>query len=1173
MSTSMITPEIQTMNPPVTIMTLPPPRSGFLGHIIACIIGAGLDNLFRQVAIVALAAAAVDTFPSDKAQADKLSATYGSWALMLFSAPFILLAPLAGSLGDRLPKHRIIRAARIADIPIAALGILGFAIESPALMLTALTLLAIASTFFAPVKLAVIPELVEDQRLSQANGIVAAVTVLAILGGTILAICTDNIWLAYLCSFIGIAASPHATVWSLAIISGILCTIGVIAAYRIPPLPAQAPHTPIAMPWMVVRQIQAFNHNPGTWVPALALAGFWALGGAAFAGLSTLGHVVYGLSEAGTVGLFLALVVGMVIGSILAPRLITKAFPSGAPLVGALIAGSAFAMVGLTAWYDMSLAENLRSPAVVLGWLVVTGIGAGLWEVPVTVLLQQRAAPLQRNLVMSAVSVLGSLGTFIAAGAFQLLVLSGLSTAQAFLCCGIFTVVSALIISFYYRKQVAGWLLSFTVKLAYKVSVHGAEHLPTTGGCLVVCNHLSYSDGVILASHLPRPGRFLVYRQFVDMPVVGLFMRAAGVIPVAAEDSRRALLASIDAAVGAAQAGEVVVIFPEGKLTRSGQMDSFRSGLERIARRAHVPVVPAHLDGLWGTITSRAASRSWLRPFRSVSLRLGSALPSTTTAAEARHAVMELSYQTAQARANKDARTLGSATLTSMRRHPRRIAVRDAGGVLPIWQLVALARILIRRLCLPKDEKTVGVLLPPGRSGSLVNLALTLSGHTAINLNHTVGNTQLQRMCELANIRTIISAKPYLKRLGDLELKPRVALLDEIMATTSKIEVVIAAVGAYLKPIRWLDRAQSQDVATVIFSSGSTGDPKGVELTHQQLLANIRAVSEGLELNADSDVVLSPLPLFHSFGLVPGFWLGLTLGIPVASQPDPTDAKALGKLAESSRATFLLSTPTFIRNYLRRIEPEQFRTLRFAVAGAERCPVDLKEQFLSRFGATLLEGYGCTELAPVVSLNLLPLKRDGVNEVRHRDGSVGRPLPGLHIFTVDPETFEPLPVGAIGLLVVRSASRMRSYLNRNDLTEKAFMHGGYNTGDIGHIDSDGFVHITGRLARFAKIGGEMVPLDHVEIAVQAAVLSITHENSSIEIAVAAVSDSSRGERLLVLHTGFSGDWEKLLGTLDQLPSLWRPRARDVHQVDLIPKLGTGKRDLAAIKTIAASLGA
>lgn len=1182
MDASTVTTHPATPTSAAVMSALAQPR-GLAGHVTACVIGAGLDNLFRQVAIVALGAAAVANFPDDTEKAGKAAAAYGAWALMLFSAPFIVLAPLAGSLGDRLPKHHIIRMARLIDVPIAILGIWGFAISSPVLMLSALTLLAVASAFFAPTKLAVIPELVAPERLSKANALIAAATVVAILAGTCLAICTDEMALTWVAQHLGITLPAHATVLSLSLVAGILCLIGIIGAFRIPALPAMAPHTPIAMPWSVWRQVKSLNNNPGTWSAALALAGFWALGGAAFAGLSSLAQVTYGLGVTGSVGLFLALVVGMVIGSGLAPVLTARAFPAGLPLLGALLAGSSFIAMGWTAHEHETFFKTLGAAAqspenqalsasslkAVIFWLFMTGVGAGLWEVPVTVLLQERSIAGQRNLVMAAVTVLGSFGTFLAAGAFHALTSAGLTTAQAFMACGAFTIVMAIILAWHYRKQCAGWLLTLATNTAYRVRVSGAHNLPISGGCLVVCNHLSYSDGLILGAHLPRPGRFLVYRGYVEAPVIGLFLRAAGVIPVAAEDSRRALLASIDAAIEAAKSGEVVVVFPEGKLTHSGQMDVFRSGLERIASRAGVPVVPAHLDGLWGTVSSRSPKWSFPRPWRPVSLRIGAPLPSTTTAAQARAHVMALSYESAQARTDRDQRTLGGEALSHMRHHPLRPAIRDAGGVLSYWKLIAVARILAKRLSLADDERNVGLLMPPGRGGAMANLALAFLGRTAVNLNHTVGPVQLKRMCEMAGIRTIISATPYLKRIGDPGLSVRMVQLDELMKTTSALSVVGAALGAFLLPTSWLVRAKADDVAAIIFSSGSTGDPKGVELTHRQVLANITAVAEGLELSGERDVLLSPLPLFHSFGLIPGFWLGLVLGMPSAAHPDPTDAKALGNLAQASGVTFLISTPTFVRGYMRRIEPEQFKTLRFAVVGAERCPPDLKQAFRERYGAELLEGYGCTELAPTVALNLLPVVRDGVTELRSRDGTVGRPLPGLNVFTIDPESHEILPAGREGLLVVQSPARMRGYLGRTDLTEKAFVHGGYNTGDVGKVDDDGFVHITGRLARFAKIGGEMVPLDNVEQAVHQAVLTIVGADAAIEIAVASVTDEARGERLIVLHTGFTGDWEKLLASLEDLPALWRPRSRDVRQVEAIPKLGTGKRDLAGLKKLAA----
>ncbi len=528
---------------------------------------------------------------------------------------------------------------------------------------------------------------------------------------------------------------------------------------------------------------------------------------------------------------------------------------------------------------------------------------------------------------------------------------------------------------------------------------------------------------------------------------------------------------------------------------------------------------------------------------------------------------MHLSYDHAEARARRDRRTLGSAFLTSAMRRPFAPAVHEAGGAISNWKLAAVARAMIPLLGLARDEGTVGILLPPGRAGAIANVALALAGRTSVNLNHTSGVPQLARMCEIAGVRTIISSRLYLRRIGEPALTGRVVLVEDLLPRLGALAIARQALALFTLRGRLLGRGRPDDTATIVFSSGSTGDPKGVELTHRQVLANCASVADGLDLHRSQDVIISPLPLFHSFGLIPGMWLGLATGMTVASHPDPGDAKALGELAALTRATFLISTPTFARAYLRRVEPEQFTSLRFAVVGAERCPPDLKKQFRERFAVELLEGYGCTELAPTVATNLLDVHRDGERETRTREGSVGRALPGQQIFAVDPDTHEQLPPGKEGLLVVRSPSRMKGYLGRPDLTEKVFIQGGYNTGDIGRVDDDGFIFITGRLARFAKIGGEMVPLDNIEAALQ------TAAGDACEIAVAAIADESRGERLVVLHTGFTGSWDDLLKSLETFPALWRPKPRDVRQVEAIPKLGTGKRDLAGIKTLAAGADA
>lgn len=1140
---------------------LPSPR-GFSGHLVACAVGAGIDNVFRTAINVALSAIAVATI-ADAQLAEQQAQRYVLWTMLLFNLPFILCAPTAGSLGDRLPKHLLIRGARIADLGCVALGVAGLWLRQPYLLFAAMAGFATVSAFFAPVKLAVVPELVPHKRLASANGWLAGLTVLSILFGTALAAAGDQDLLRLATGAAKDADLHGLAVTMIGVVGLVLCAIGITGAWSIPRLTAQDPGAAILPPWAIGRQLAALHAAPGApgrWSPALGLAAFWSLGALAATGIPLIAAFIYHYTEAGPVaGLMIALALGMITGAVWAPKLMNEAHPAGLPIIGALVAGLALAGAGLHA-------ANGGSYQGFAVWLFLSGVGAGWWEVPLTVLLQERAEAHERNQVMSAATILASIGsvgiTLITMGLTDGWFGFTLSSTGIFIGVGLASATLAVAIGIIHRIQVGSWLVYAVVRAIWNLNVTGLEHVPKTGGCLLICNHLSYADGLALFAHLPRRGRFLIYRAFTQMPVIGPIVRIAGAIPVAAEDKRRALLASIDAAIAAAKAGEVVLIFPEGKLTRSGTMDSFRSGMERIAKGAGVPIIPCHLSGLYGTWMSRATVKDWPTLRRRVEVRIGAPLPPTTSAGEARAAVSILDHQAAADRAARCPDTLGAATLRLARRHPRALAVRDPQGSLPLWQALAIARALLPHLGLTPGERRVGILLPPGRAGTLVNLALALDGRTAVNLNHTAGPVQVARMCALAQVQTVISAGLYLRKIGDPEIPGRMVKVEELLPVVGKGAILTAAIINWLVPPRWLDPAKPDDVAALVFSSGSTGDPKGVQLTHRQILANCRSVVEALDLKPFTDVLLTALPLFHSFGLVPAMWLPLTKGLTIAATPDPNDGPAIGKMAAEAKATFTISTPTFVRGWMRRIEPEQFASLRLAVVGAERCPAELKVQFKAKYNAELLEGYGGTELAPTVALNLPTIQRDKETEVRSKEGSVGRPLPGLAAFTVDPATRERLPLGTEGMLIIRSPSRMLGYLDRDDLTAGVFHDGGYVTGDMGRVDDEGFVFITGRLARFAKIGGEMVPLDNVERLLQ------EKAGDACEIAVAAVADPTRGERLIVLHTGWTGDWETLFAALDGSPALWRPKSKDCKQVAEIPRLGTGKRDLAGIKRLA-----
>ncbi len=507
-----------------------------------------------------------------------------------------------------------------------------------------------------------------------------------------------------------------------------------------------------------------------------------------------------------------------------------------------------------------------------------------------------------------------------------------------------------------------------------------------------------------------------------------------------------------------------------------------------------------------------------------------------------------------------DRRTLGDAAAAGLRANALRLAVMDAGGRLTGLLAAGLADALRVRLRLTPDEAALGIVLPPGRGGMLANVACAWAGRTAVNLNHTAGAAQMAGMCQAAGLRTVVTSRIYRQRIKLPDLPVRLIDLEDVLPGIPRIEILARGLARLLTPA---PAADPDAVACLVFTSGSTGVPKGVELTHRQVLAQCDGIAAAFRARPD-DRACSPLPLFHSFGLVPGLWFPLASGLPLAAQPDPNDGAALAKLVETLRPTLLMGTPTFARGWMRRIEPAQAAGLRMTIVGAERCPAELRASWRERYGSPLLEGYGCTELAPVAAVNLPAFTKGRVTEERSRDGSVGRPLPGVHIAAVDPESGRVLPPGDEGLLVVWSPARMRGYRDRDDLTTAALCDGGYRTGDRGRVDADGFVTITGRLSRFAKIGGEMVPLDLVQEAVQGALLTA---GATCESAVAAVPDPTKGEKLVVLHTGWDGDWEALLTALPVAP-LWKPRAKDAKRVEAIPRLGTGKMDLAGIAALA-----
>jgi acyl-[acyl-carrier-protein]-phospholipid O-acyltransferase/long-chain-fatty-acid--[acyl-carrier-protein] ligase len=721
------------------------------------------------------------------------------------------------------------------------------------------------------------------------------------------------------------------------------------------------------------------------------------------------------------------------------------------------------------------------------------------------------------------------------------------------------------------------WLLTRTV---YRVRVAGLENVPKQGGALLVCNHLSFIDWLLVLAAQPRFIRFLVYAPYANRWGFRHLLRWAKVIPIDGSGGPRAILKALHAASGALAAGELVCIFAEGTISRTGFLLPFHRGFEQIVKRSAVPIVPVCLDQVWGSVFSFAGGKFfWKLPRHlpyPVGVAFGPPMLPTSSAAAVRLAIQKLSADWAVRRSD-ELLPVHRRFVRMAARHPFRPCVFD-----PLRpEGTSYGRALAGVVCFARwlrpvlgDEAMVGLWLPPGAGGVLSNAAIALLGKTPVNLNYTAGTDNVQSAIRQCRIKHVLTARKF---TGRMKLDPgpgvEVIHLEDVAGQIGKGQrflaflAVVLLPGLVLERLLGVHRHRLDDVATVIFSSGSTGEPKGVVLTHRNIAANAVSVIQAVQLRP-ADRLLGVLPFFHSFGYTVTLWTALQTGASLVYFPDPRAAKEIGELCKKYGCTLFVSTATFLRFCLKRCQPDEFASLRLLICGAEKLPPALAQEFEDKFGVRPLEGYGCTELSPVVSTNLPERVIDGVRYVLNKTGSVGQPIPGVAVKLVNPEDYaEEVPPGQEGLLLVHGPNVMRGYLGRDDLTRKVVLDGPwYITGDMARIDEDGFVFLTGRLSRFAKVGGEMVPLEKVEEELQALVGS-----SERVLVVTCVPDESRGERVVVLYTSLPehdprGLSRALAG--GGLPNLWVPGERDFCKVPELPVLGSGKLDLKRVKEMA-----
>jgi acyl-[acyl-carrier-protein]-phospholipid O-acyltransferase/long-chain-fatty-acid--[acyl-carrier-protein] ligase len=1123
-----------------------PTRSerGFWALIATQFQGAFNDNAIRKL-VVFLALAS--SLPHEKRN------TLVTAASALFALPFIFFSMYGGFLATRFSKRAVTIGVKLFEVAVMLFFAAALVQQSLYLGLAAVCLMGVHSAFFGPSKYGLLPELLPDPRLSWGNGILEMGTVVAAISGEAVA---------------GILAEHlHWSPLSGMLLFG-LTLLGLVTALGIDKVRPADPT--LRFEWnsfgAMWREITAIRKDRVLWLSLWGTTYFWFLAQLLDQNIMFYGSDVLHASESRIAILLAALGIGIGLGSVAAGYLSGNKIEYGLIPLGAL---------GMTV-FAMALSRpgwSFSHVAILLGTL---GFSAGFFLVPLNALQQHRPPTERKGGVLAASNLLSFVGVLFAAGAAALLMnVLNLGPHGVFLLSAVVTFAASAYVLYLLPDALLRLLLWLLTHTFYRIRVEGRANIPERGGALFVANHSAYVDALLLIAATDRPIRFIMYRDIYEHPLIKPFARVMGAIPISPSMGPRELITSLRGASEAVKRGEVVCIFAEGQMTRTGQLLPFARGFERIMKDVEAPIIPVALEGVWGSIFSFQRGRFfWKVPEHvpyPVTVSFGTPMHHTATALEVRAVVQDL-YSAAWAHRKRRMRTLGRSFVKRARSHPFRFALADGmTGAVSFGSALTRAIFLARRLRKTwEGQENVGILLPPSVPGALVNLAAFLCGRVPVNLNYTASDDVIASCARQCELKTVITSKAFLEKVK-LTVPGETVLLEEVAAKPGGGEKLLAALMAWTLPAGLLlktlgdgRRASLDDLATIIFSSGSTGDPKGVMLTHYNIASNVDQIGQTFALDG-KDRILGILPFFHSFGFTATLAMPAVLGVGVVYHVSPLDARAIGSLTREFGATFLLATPTFLLAYIRRCEPGDFGSIRFVMAGAEKLPDRVAQAFEDRFGVRPMEGYGCSECSPVVTVNTRDYRARGFRQIGGKRGKIGHPLPGMSVRIVDPETRVPRAIGEAGLLLVRGPNVMRGYLGQPEKTAAVLDDGWYATGDMAALDEDGFLQITDRLSRFSKIGGEMVPHVKVEDVLQD-VSGVTDR----VFAVTGVPDEKKGEKLIVLHTL---DEEPLKACLEKLataglPNLWVPRANQFFHVEAIPHLGTGKLDLRKIKEIA-----
>ena len=1071
----------------------------------------------------------------------------------VFIFPFFVLSALGGELADKFVKMTVARRLKFAEIFAACFAAAGFYMHSIPLLFVALALFGVVAALFGPVKYAILPDQLQVSELATGNALVEGATFLAILIGTI-------------AGGLFIAGASHMGWICLAVVG--LSILSWAFAARIPVSQPSAPDLPITVnPWTsTVHLLKSLYAEPRLWDGMVIVSWFWMVGAIVLSLLPALVKDGVGGTE-GVVTVCLAVfAIGIAAGSLVAAQLShvrpnLALVPIGAIVMGIVGLDLAWAIGSTVHGTDVTAAAFATSFAGVrmLADFFLFAVGGGLFVVPSFAAVQAWSAPSERARVIAAGNVLQA--AFMVAGSLLVAGLQALGLPVAWIFFGL-AIASFGSVWFVLNKWGREGVRDFGALLfraLFRVEVRGMENLPPSGTRMLIApNHVSLIDGPLLHATLPIDASFAVdtgiSKAWWAKPFLKLIKHYTmdPSKPLAARDLIK-LVAS----------GEPVVIFPEGRITVSGSLMKVYDGTAMIADKADAVVVPVRIEGAQRSYLSYLKNgeikRTWF-PKVTISIlppvklpvdpslkgktrrnAAGAALQDVMIDAMVKNAMMDHTLFEALAHAHRD-------------RDTGKPIIEDALGTsLTYRKMILGAQVLSRKLENGTTAgENVGVLLPNSAGVAVVFMALQTIGRVPAMLNFSAGPVNVLAAMQAAQVKTVLTSKAFIEK-GKLD-----KLISAIAGQASVVylEDVRAGIGS-LDKVRGLLAGsaprvarKADDPAVILFTSGSEGTPKGVVLSHRNILANAAQALARVDANAN-DKVFNVLPVFHSFGLTGGMMMPLLAGIPIFMYPSPLHYRIVPELIYQTGATILFGTDTFLTGYARSAHAYDFRTLRLVIAGAEAVKDRTRQVYMERYGIRILEGYGVTETAPVLAMN---------TPMANRPGTVGRLSPLMEA------RLDPVPgIDEGGRLSVRGPNVMLGYLrSENPGVLEPLAGGWHDTGDIVAIDAAGFIAIKGRAKRFAKIAGEMVSLS----AVEAMAAALWPQAMSVAV---SIPDARKGERIVLLTTQKDAERAAMQRQAKSVGASELAVPADIRVVDNVPLLGSGKTDYVGATRLAKEL--